>query len=175
MKITASSAIRAAVTGGLIAGTVDIGSACLINAASPVIILHNIASGVLGGASFTDGALAAWLGLVLQWLMSIIIAAVYLLATAPLPSLRRRWWLGGAIAGVVIFLVMNFLVLPLSAAPVTLRQVIAYLRPAKALENLAAMAVFGWIVAFCAHSMARPAHAAEGGKKADANVGPAAG
>jgi uncharacterized membrane protein YagU involved in acid resistance len=175
VKTTASSAFRAAVTAGLIAGTVDIGAACLINSASPVRILHNIASGVLGSASFHGGASAAWLGLGLQWLMSIVIAAIYLLVTTPRPALRKRWWLAGSIAGIVIFLVMNFLVLPLSAAPVTFGQIIAYLRPAKALENLAAMLVFGWIVAFCARSLARSAAATGENTKTDVGVGPAAG
>lgn len=175
MRITASSGLRAAVTAGLVAGTIDIGAACLINSRGPAIILHNIASGVLGRASFTLGAPAAALGLVLQWLMSILIAAIYLLATASAPSLRRRWWLGGIVAGIVIFLVMNFVVVPLSAAPVTLSQIVAYLRPAKALENLAAMLLFGWIVAFCARPPATSPSAAARPAKPDAGVGPAAG
>jgi uncharacterized membrane protein YagU involved in acid resistance len=174
VRITSSPALRAAVTAGLVAGTIDIGAACLINSRAPVIVLHNIASGVLGRAAFTGGAPAAALGLLLQWLMSILIAAIYLLATAAAPSLRRRWWLGGIVAGIVIFLVMNFVVMPLSAAPVTLSQIVAYLRPAKALENLAAMLLFGWIVAFCARAQPQSRSAARPAKP-DADVGPAAG
>ncbi|HET9107314.1 MAG TPA: hypothetical protein VFN79_08990 [Steroidobacteraceae bacterium] len=36
------------IVGGLIAGTLDVGSASLINLVSPVLILHYIASGLLG-------------------------------------------------------------------------------------------------------------------------------
>jgi hypothetical protein len=54
----------------------------------------------------------------------------------------------------VIFLVMNFVVMPFSAAPVTLHEVIARFRPAKGAENLLAMFVFGLIVAYCARYLA---------------------
>lgn len=136
--------------GGLVAGTLDIGAAALINRVSPVLIAHYIASGVLGRASFSIGAPAAYLGVLLQWAMSIIIAAIYWSVTARMPRLREKWWLGGLLAGVVIFLVMNFVVMPLSAAPVTLHEVIARFRPVKGAEDLLAMFVFGLIVAYCA-------------------------
>jgi uncharacterized membrane protein YagU involved in acid resistance len=151
MKTAVTSGLRAIVVGGLVAGTLDIGAAALINRVSPVLIAHYIASGVLGKASFSIGAPAAYLGLILQWAMSLIIAAIYWSATARVPKLRERWWLGGLIAGVVIFLVMNFVVMPFSAAPVTLHEVIARFRLAKGAENLLAMLVFGCIVAYCAY------------------------
>lgn len=150
MKSTATSGLRAILVGGLVAGTLDIGAAALINSVSPVLIAHYIASGILGRAALSAGAWAACLGVLLQWAMSVIIAAIYWLVTAGMPRLRERWWLGGLLAGVVIFLVMNFIVMPFSAAPVTLHEVIARLRLSKAAENLLAMLVFGWIVAYCA-------------------------
>jgi len=150
MGSAATSGLRAILVGGMVAGTLDIEAAALINHVSPVLIAHYIATGVMGRAALTAGAPAACLGLVLQWAMALIIAAIYWLATSRMPRLRERWWLGGLLAGVVIFLVMNFLVMPLSAAPVTLHEVIARFRPAKAAENLMAMFVFGLIVACCA-------------------------
>jgi uncharacterized protein (TIGR02246 family) len=153
MKSTASCGLPI-VIGGLVAGTVDIGAAALINRASPVLIAHYIATGLLGKAALSAGASAAYLGLVLQWAMSILIAAIYWSVTARMPRLRERWWLGGLLAGVIIYLVMNFLVMPFSAAPVTLHQVIAHLTVAKVAENLLAMLVFGLIVAFCARFLA---------------------
>lgn len=150
MKSTAPSGLRAILVGGLVAGTLDFGAAALINRVSPVLIAHYIASGVLGRASFAIGAPAAYLGLMLQWAMSVVIAAIYWFVTAPMPRLREKWWLGGLLAGLVIFLVMNFVVMPFSAAPVTLHEVIARFRLTKGAENLAAMFVFGLIVACCA-------------------------
>ena len=65
------SPLRAILFGGSIAGAIDIGAASLINATSVSVILKAVASGVLGSASFHGGAKAAWLGLALQWLMSL--------------------------------------------------------------------------------------------------------
>lgn len=154
MKSTATSAVRAIVIGGLIAGTIDIGAAALISRVSPVLITHYIAMGAMGKAALSAGASAAYLGLVLQWMMSIVIAAIYWFVTARMPGLRARWWLGGLLAGPVIYVVMNFVVLPFSAAPVTLHQMIAHFTLLKGAQNLAAMWVFALIIAFCARYLA---------------------
>lgn len=152
--IRASSASwRPVVAGGLIAGTLDIGAASLINSVSPTLILHYIASGALGSRAFNLGAAATALGLVLQWLMSILIAAIYFWVTSRWRSLRTHWPRGGLSAGVVIFLVMNFLVMPLSAAPITYREILHDFRPAKYAADLLAMLIFGLIVAYCAHRL----------------------
>ncbi|MGH8296395.1 MAG: hypothetical protein ACRETZ_13020 [Steroidobacteraceae bacterium] len=150
MKTNPAAALRAIFVGGLLAGTLDIGAAALINRVSPVLIARYIASGILGTAAFSMGTSAAYLGLISQWAMSVVIAAIYWLVTAWMPRLRERWWLGGLLAGIVIFPVMNFIVMPFSAAPVTLHQVIARFRPAKGIQDLLAMFVFGLIVAYCA-------------------------
>lgn len=155
MRSAASSGLRAILLGGLVAGTIDIEAAALINHVSPVLIAHYIASGALGMSALSAGPSAAYLGVLLQWAMSVIIAAIYWFVTARMPRLRARWWLGGLLAGVVIYLVMNFIVMPFSAAPVTLHEVIARFRPAKGAEDLLAMFVFGLIVAFCARHLAR--------------------
>lgn len=160
MRSAATSGTRPILIGGLVAGTLDIGAAALINGVSPVLIAHYIASGLLGKAALSVGAPAAYLGVILQWAMSIVIAAIYWLVTARMPRLRDKWWLGGLLAGVVIFLVMNFIVMPFSAAPVTLHQVIARFQVTKAAENLLAMLVFGLIVAYCARHVG-PARRAE--------------
>jgi uncharacterized membrane protein YagU involved in acid resistance len=140
------SALTAIVLGGFTAGTIDIGSACLINMLGPIVILHSIASGLLGKASFAGGLPTATLGLVLQWAMSIAIAAIYVLASRELPVLVRRWIPGGLAYGVAIYVVMTFVVVPLSAAPFGHRPLVAE----KAVENLVAMLLFGLIVAFFA-------------------------
>jgi hypothetical protein len=158
MKNTAASGLRAILAGGLVAGTLDIGAAALINRVSPVLICHYIASGVLGKAAFSLGSSAAYLGLISQWAMSVVIATIYWWVTARIPRLREQWWWGGLIAGAVIFLVMNFIVMPLSAAPVTLHEVIARFRVTTGAENLLAMFVFGLIVAYCARYLGHRPH-----------------
>jgi|SRR5580698_8141611 uncharacterized membrane protein YagU involved in acid resistance len=129
--------------GGLIAGTVDIGAACLINGRGPTIILQAIASGVLGKASFRLGLQAAALGLVLQWAMSVLIAAIYVVGTSRLQVVRRNWIGSGIAFGVVVFFVMNFVVVPLSAAGFSSK-----FSASKLIENMLAMILFGLIIAF---------------------------
>jgi uncharacterized membrane protein YagU involved in acid resistance len=142
-KLTAAT--QSILLGGLIAGTLDIGAACLINWRSPTVIFHAIASGVLGTASFQMGARSAVLGLLLQWFMSILIAGIYVIASYRFPALRRRWILAGCAYGVPVFLVMNYVVLPLSAVGH-----VAHFTIAKAAANLLAMIWFGFVIAYFA-------------------------
>jgi len=134
--------IRAIMLGGFIAGTLDALAASLVSWASPLFILQVIASGVLGADSYTDGAFSMILGLILQWAMSLTIAAIYVIAAGPLPALRSRWIAGGTAYGIVIYFVMNFVVVPLSAATVTM-----HLTPMHVLKNLPLMIAFGLIIA----------------------------
>jgi uncharacterized membrane protein YagU involved in acid resistance len=144
------SPVAAIVTAGLVAGTIDIGAACLINMLGPIVILHAIASGVLGKPSYSGGLHTALLGLVLQWAMSIVIAAIYIAASKTIPLLARRWLSSGLAYGVAIFVVMSFVVVPLSNAwpkgPVP--------TPEKIVANLLAMLLFGVIVARFARATA---------------------
>jgi len=141
--------LSAVVLGGLVAGTIDIGAASLIYWQDPIVIFHSIASGILGTASFRGGVVSASLGLGLQWAMSVIIAAIYVQVTNQIPTFRRAWIKGGLLAGVVIFLVMNYVVLPLSAVGRAPR-----FTALKFLENLLAMLLFGIIIAFFARRKA---------------------
>ncbi|MDE2162516.1 MAG: hypothetical protein KGJ53_05080, partial [Alphaproteobacteria bacterium] len=135
--------------GGLIAGTIDIGSAALINWRSPVFILHAVAGGLLGMATFSDGVFAAILGLILQWTMSLVIAAAYVIASGTCSVLKRYWIAGGLVYGIGIFVVMNYIVVPHSAYGH-----LPHFTALKALENLVAMLLFGIVVAFFAGSIA---------------------
>ncbi|MGD0189462.1 MAG: hypothetical protein ABSD74_01845 [Rhizomicrobium sp.] len=146
-------AIVAILLGGLIAGTIDIGSAALINGRDIIFILHAIAGGWLGPASFDQGMRSAALGLFFQWAMSLIIASIYV-AAASLVPLLRRWWIAGGIAyGIGIFFVMNDVVLPLSAY-----HRMPHFTAVKFAENTAAMLLFGLIVAFFARGARTSTH-----------------
>ena len=134
---------RGIVVGGTIAGVVDIFAAAAINHINPGIILQFIATGLIGKASLQGGLATMVLGFVLQVGMSLIIAAIYGLASLRLLVLVRRPFSLGALFGVGVFIVMSFVVVPLSAAP----------HPKHAMSvnaiclNLAAMILFGLIVA----------------------------
>jgi len=149
MAVSQPSALAAILLGGLIAGTIDIGAAALINLVSPVIILHYIAAGLLGReAALAGGAPVAVLGLLLQWAMSLVIAAVFVFAAQKAPVLRRAWLAYGLAYGVGIFVVMNYIVVPLSAAMT--KPHFPHFTPAHFIENLLAMLLFGAIVAWFA-------------------------
>jgi len=137
--------LLAILLGGFVAGTIDIGAAALINMASPILILHFIAGGLLVKAALAGGTSVALLGLVLQWVMSLIIAALYVVAARRLPILRRLWIAGGLAYGIVIFFVMNYVVVPLSAWakwPRFTAETFA--------ENMLAMLLFGLIISYFA-------------------------
>lgn len=136
-----SSAILA---GGLIAGTIDIGAAALINMIDPRVILRFIAGGALGKTALQGGAAVEWLGLFLQWGMSLLIAAIFVFTALRLRWLTARPVLAGLAYGVVVFVVMNYVVMFFSAW-----HRINHFTPASFVENLAAMLLFGLIVAVC--------------------------
>ncbi len=127
--------------GGLVAGTVDIGSACVIYNATPFIILQAIARGVLGKSSFEQGWRSAILGLALQWGMSILIAACCVGSSARVTFFKRNWVAAGLTYGVITFFVMNYVVVPLSAIGKIQRMSAALFA-----ENVLAMLLFALII-----------------------------
>lgn len=143
------STLNAIVLGGLVAGTIDIGAASLINWLSPVLICKFVAGGLLGKAALQGGIDVAAYGMVLQWVELLIIAAVYVSAAEWLPILKRQWIAFGLGYGVGIFFVMNYVVVPLSAWHRW-----PYMAPDKFAENMAAMLLFGLIVAYFAQRAA---------------------
>jgi len=141
-QLSMRSMVVAILMGGFIAGTIDIGSACLINGAPPPVILRAIAGGLLGRSASAGGLPTAALGLMLQWAMSILIAAIFVVTSRWMPILRRRWIEAGLAYGVVVFFVMNYVVLPLSEIGHAPRFRIVHFS-----EDMCAMLLFGLIVA----------------------------
>lgn len=132
--------LRAVLVGGGIAATLDILYACVRSAGhgrSPEWVLQSVASGLLGKAAFESGAAGAALGLVCHYAILFVAAAVYLLASQRMPALRARPIACGALFGVAVYLVMNFVVLPLSAFPFHLSY-----PPMRLLEGFASHALF---------------------------------
>jgi hypothetical protein len=82
-----------------------------------ISVLQYVASGAMGNAAFAGGPAAAVLGLVLDFLMTTIMAGVFILSIDRIPLLRRHIIPGSILYGFGVFIVMNFIVLPLSAAP----------------------------------------------------------
>jgi hypothetical protein len=105
---------------GLFAGTLDIADALIFNelrGITPTMVLQYIASGVLGTASFRGGPASAGLGLALHYLIALSWTTLFYMASRKLTVLTRRPVLSGLVYGAVIYLVMNFVVLPASSVP----------------------------------------------------------
>lgn len=104
---------------GLIAGTLDLTGACVVSwlraRVPPVRVFQSVASGVFGSASFSGGAKTAVLGVVFHFIIATTAAAVYYLASRRLAFLINQTIIAGILYGVLVYIFMNFVVLPLSA------------------------------------------------------------
>ena len=117
-----NSLLRLSVIGGLITGTlhllVQVGLVYGLILKSPFISsLQYLASGAMRTAAFTGGLATALLAAILEFLITIIIAGIFILSADRIPLLHRHVIPGSLLYGFGVFIVMNFIVLPLSAAP----------------------------------------------------------
>jgi len=106
--------------GALVAGTLDITYACVfwgIKAGVPALrIFQSVARGLLGPAAFQGGAATAALGLFLHYFIATTMSVTYYFAAREWAPLRRHPLASGAAYGLLLYVVMNYVVLPLSAA-----------------------------------------------------------
>lgn len=116
-----TKAYQVILLGGLIAGTLDITGACVVSwlraGVSPVRVFQSVASGLLGPAASTGGAKTAALGLALHFFIATVWTAVFYFASRKLRFMVSRPVPIGLLYGVVVYLFMNFVVIPLSAVP----------------------------------------------------------
>lgn len=108
--------------GGFIAGLLDLTCAYI---SYGVHMPRGIARGLVGSIAFQGGVGYYVLGIVLHFFIAISAAAVYYGASLKLKFLKEYPFVCGVFYGIAIFLVMNLIVLPLSAihfkGPFTMR------------------------------------------------------
>ena len=113
-------ALTFVLAGGAVAGTLDITYACTFWAVKRGVpaqrIMQSVAAGLLGEASFTGGRATAALGLALHYFIAISMAVVYYLVARRWPLLWQRPVACGVAYGLLLYGIMNFVVVPLSAA-----------------------------------------------------------
>jgi hypothetical protein len=106
--------------GALIAGALDMVYACTFWAVKADVpaqrIFQSVAAGLLGKASFEGGAATAALGLALHFFIATTMSVVYYVVARRWPLLWQRPVLVGAGYGLILYGVMNYIVVPLSAA-----------------------------------------------------------
>jgi hypothetical protein len=105
---------------GLIAGTLDILAACISfmikTGKNPVRVLEYVASGAFGKPALGGGALYGVAGLLFHFLIAFIWATVFYYAWPVFRLLKNRLVMG-VIYGILVWLVMNLVVVPLCNAP----------------------------------------------------------
>jgi len=118
-----NSLLRLSVIGGLIISTLHLFLqqwifTVLIARLAPsfTVVLPYLASGLLGDAAYAGGFATALLGLILEYLMCIIIAGIFIFSADRIPLLRKNVIVGSLLYGFGVLIVMNFVVQPLSAA-----------------------------------------------------------
>lgn len=92
-------------------------TATLIQKTPYTLALQYMASGAIGDAAFTGGAATALLGALFHLIVAFVVAAVFVLSFERIPFLRQYPIPGSLLYGLGVYIVMNFIVLPLSAAP----------------------------------------------------------
>jgi hypothetical protein len=81
------------------------------------VVLQYIASGAEGVSAFQGGNGAALFGVFFHLVISFVVATVFILSADRIPLLRRYAIPGALLYGVGVYLVMQHIVLPLSATP----------------------------------------------------------
>ena len=121
-QVHRNSLLRSIVLGGLIIGIADAivyhwFVSSVLGGYPLMAVYQYMASGALGNAAFQGGIGTALLGVFFHFFVSFVVAAVFILSADRIPFLRRYAIPGALVYGFGVFLVMNFIVLPLSAAP----------------------------------------------------------
>jgi len=111
--------VQAVLWGALVTATLDGLEATTfwaLRGVAPARALQGIAAGVLGRAAFAGGVATTALGVALLFFICGVVVATYVAASRRFEELARAPWRWGPLYGVAVFAVMNFVVVPLSAA-----------------------------------------------------------
>lgn len=118
MKDTLSAILLA----GLAAGALDILYAFIVYGPlsyglSPIEVLQSVAAGWVGRETSRAGGLeTAFIGLATHFAIATFMAAVFVLAASSARTLTRNAILWGVVYGLGLYVVMNYVVVPLSSA-----------------------------------------------------------
>jgi len=105
--------------GTLLVGVLDIGEVIAFYAfrgVAPTRILQAVAAGLIGRERAISGGIAtAALGLLIHFCIAFVVVLIYHLAAQRIPLLAKRPIVMGALYGLAVYLMMNFVVLPFTA------------------------------------------------------------
>jgi uncharacterized membrane protein YagU involved in acid resistance len=122
MNAPAASSVpvwRPIVAGGLACGVLDINAAFLnawlASGMAPARLLKAVASGLLGAEAFAGGAAVAAFGLLLHFCVAFSWATLFCVLSRKFGFLTRHAVVSGLVYGALVYLAMNFAVLPIAA------------------------------------------------------------
>lgn len=109
--------VKAIALTGLLAGTLDILAACtqayLAGRVPPLRVLQFVASGLFGRGAFASTSMAGW-GLLMHYGIALGWTALYFLLYPTLSKFSSNFWVNGFGYGLFVWLMMTFVLLPLS-------------------------------------------------------------
>lgn len=117
-----SNMVKTIFLSALFVGTLDILMAIvltLIRKNSPITMLQYIASGIYGNTAFTGGSSFAFLGLIIHYLIAFIWTILFFNLYPKIRSKVKSNILIGFFYGIIVWVTMNLIVLPLSNVPPT--------------------------------------------------------
>jgi uncharacterized membrane protein YagU involved in acid resistance len=109
--------LKAGLWGGFVAGTLDVMLALTLYGQGPMRTFQGVASGLLGKTAYDGGWPTSLVGYACHFFIAITWSLVFALVSLKLPVLVRLAVAAGLAYGVLIFFTMNYVVIPLSAAP----------------------------------------------------------
>ncbi len=112
--------LKTIIAAGLTAGTLDIAAAIIIYSSvlgltTPEKVLQSVAGAIHGAATYEGGWHTALAGLLLHFIIALIFAALFVLMYPLFKKITANPVVWGIIYGCIVWLVMNYLVVPNSA------------------------------------------------------------
>lgn len=118
MKVRQSNLFQVAVKSGLIVGVLDAIAASLnaylASGLTPDRVFRFVASGAFGQRSYTGGYSMVWLGLLFHFIIALSWTLLFFISFPKMKLLQHSKILVGMAYGVFIWVMMNFVVIPLS-------------------------------------------------------------
>jgi len=112
----ARNALKIIIFVGLVVGTLDMLGAIIVYQADPARMFRFIASGAFGaGTAFSGGAIMVVWGIVFHYTIAFAWTIVFFFVYPWLPILWKNKYITGVLYGIFIWVIMNMVVIPLSA------------------------------------------------------------
>jgi hypothetical protein len=115
-----SGAFLAIIWGGTACAVLDGVAASVqfaIKGITPLRVWQGVASGWLGEEAFRQGWKSGVIGLALHCMIAFSAATLFVAVSHYQPFIGRTYFVSGPVYGIVVYLVMNLIVVPLSARP----------------------------------------------------------